>query len=255
MLIRISLIIALVAGLAVAGLNFVMVKEKITTLQANLKEQTEGRRVAETDLAKTRKDLKATSDKLKETETTLASTTEERDKAVAEAKAQSTRAETLATELTKTREDRDTAQAELAAYSASGLKPEQVVALNKQMKGLQETLAGTQSENRVLGQKLKRVQNELDRYVSPEKPVLLPAALRGKILVTDPKWNFVVLNIGEDQGILEHGELLVNRSGKLVAKLVVRSVQKDRCIANVMPGWQLGDIVEGDQVIPAHPAS
>jgi hypothetical protein len=35
----------------------------------------------------------------------------------------------------------------------------------------------------------------------------------------------------------------------------VRSVQKDRSIANVVPGWGLGEIIEGDQVIPAHPAS
>ena len=60
---------------------------------------------------------------------------------------------------------------------------------------------------------------------------------------------------GEDQGVLERGELLVNRNGKLVAKVVVRSVQKDRCIANVLPGWELGEVMEGDQVIPAHPAS
>ena len=68
----------------------------------------------------------------------------------------------------------------------------------------------------------------------------LPAGLKGKVLVADPKWNFVVLNVGEDQGVLERGELLVNRNGKLVAKVVVRSVQKDRCIANVLPGWELG---------------
>ena len=85
--------------------------------------------------------------------------------------------------------------------------------------------------------------------------VTLPASLKGKVLVADPKWNFVVLNVGEDQGVLERGELLVNRDGKLVAKVVVRSVQKDRSIANVMPGWELGEVMEGDQVIPAHPAS
>jgi hypothetical protein len=64
-----------------------------------------------------------------------------------------------------------------------------------------------------------------------------------------------VLSVGQDQGVLESGELLVNRNGKLVAKVVVRSVQKDRSIANVLPGWQLGEIIEWDMVIPAHPAS
>ena len=41
MLIRICLIVAIIAGLAVGGLNFVKVKEKITTLQANLETETE----------------------------------------------------------------------------------------------------------------------------------------------------------------------------------------------------------------------
>jgi cell shape-determining protein MreC len=75
------------------------------------------------------------------------------------------------------------------------------------------------------------------------------------VLVTDPKYNFVILDVGENQGVLEYGEFLVNRNGKLVAKVVVRTVQKDRSIANVLPGWALGEILEGDQIIPAHPAS
>ena len=106
-----------------------------------------------------------------------------------------------------------------------------------------------------MGQKIKRLENELAIYKTPDYAVPLPAGLKGKILVTDPKWNFVVLNVGEEQGVLEHGEFLVNRDGKLVAKVKVRSVQKDRSIANVVPGWQLGEVMEGDQVIPAHPAS
>ena len=63
----------------------------------------------------------------------------------------------------------------------------------------------------------------------------------------------MVLNVGEDQGILKRGQLLVNRDGRLVAKITVTTVQKDRCIANLMPGWKLGDVMEGDEVIPAYP--
>ena len=83
----------------------------------------------------------------------------------------------------------------------------------------------------------------------------LRADLKGKVVVVDPKWDFVVLDIGEDQGVLTDGELLVSRDGKLVAKVIVRTVEKDRCIANIMPGWKIGEVFEGDQVIPAHPAS
>jgi hypothetical protein len=94
----------------------------------------------------------------------------------------------------------------------------------------------------------------LDVYESSEpKPVLLPANLRGKVFQVDPKWNFVVLDIGLNEDALEGGELLVSREGKLVGKVQIRSVQKDRCVANLLPGWQIGEIMEGDLVIPAHP--
>ncbi len=79
--------------------------------------------------------------------------------------------------------------------------------------------------------------------------------MHGKILTVDPKWDFVILDIGEDQGVIPDGELLVSRQGKLVAKIVVSRVQKDRCVANLVPGWKLGDMIEGDEVSPAHPAS
>ena len=255
MLIRICLIVALVAGLAVGGLNFVKVKEKITTLQANLKEQTDGRTKAERELASTRKDLDKRTAELKQTKVELEAATTAKETAEAKLAEVTKRAEKLTEDLTKTRQERDAAQAELAAYKATGVTPQQILGINKEYKKLQDNLQVAETENKILLQKVKKLDNELARFVTPERPVFLPASLKGKVLVADPKWNFVVLNVGESQGVLEHGELLVNRNGRLVAKVVVRSVQKDRCIANVLPGWELGQVMEGDMVIPAHPAS
>jgi len=255
MLIRISLIVAIIAGLAVGGLNFVKVKEKITTLQANLKEQTDGRQKAETELASTKKDLNKTTAQLKQTKAELEATTAAKEKADAEVAAQTKRADKLTEDLSKTIQERDGAQQDLAAYKATGVSPQQILAMNKEFKTLQDGLAVADTENKVLARKVRKLETELAVYRDPNFFVPLPAGLKGKVLVADPKWNFVVLSVGEDQGVLERGELLVNRNGKLVAKIVVRSVQKDRCIANVLPGWELGEVMEGDLVIPAHPAS
>jgi hypothetical protein len=255
MLIRISLIVAIIAGLAVSGLNFIKVKEKITTIQQQREDEKNAKVQAQTELASTKKDLEKTTADLKTTKATLEATTAERDKAVADLASATKRVDQLTQDRDKIKKERDDAQADLAAYVGTGLKPEQILAMNKQFKGLQAALDASQDEKKLLGQKITRLQTELDRYVSPEKPVYLPASLIGKVLVTDPKWNFVVLNIGLDQGVKEYGELLVNRNGKLVAKVIIRSAQKDRCIANVMPGWQLGEVMEGDQVTPAHPES
>ena len=255
MLIRISLIVAIIAGLAVSGLNFLKVKEKITTIQQQREDERTAKVQAQTELASTKKDLEKTTADLKNTKATLETTTAERDKAVGDLANMTKRADQLAADRDKIRKERDDAQADLAAYVGTGLKPEQILAMNKQFKDLQAALDASQDEKKLLGQKITQLQTRLDRYESPEKPVYLPASLTGKVLVTDPKWNFVVLNVGLDQGIKEYGELLVNRNGKLVAKVIVRSAQKDRSIANVMPGWQLGEVMEGDQVTPAHPES
>ncbi len=255
MLFRISLIVAIILALAAGGLNFVMVKQKITFIQGQRKEEKTAKEAAQKDARETHQTLDKTTAELKTTKATLDATTAERDKAVAEAASQSKRADTVTAERDKIRKERDDAQAELTSYRLTELKPEQIIAMNKQFKDLQKSLEGSQEENKVLGQTIVKLKNELAIYKNEEHIVELPARLKGKIIITDPKWNFVIVDVGQDQGVLEQGELLVNRNGKLVAKVKVRSVQKDRSVANVMPGWQLGEVMEGDQVIPAHPAS
>ena len=255
MLVRISLIVAILAGLAVGVLNFVKVKEKITTLQTNLDTETKAHQKFEHDFHVTKSSLDATNKVLKQTIATLEATTAEKDTAVSALATQTKRADKLTEDLNKTRQERDSAQQELAAYKAIGLSPEQISRINKDFKDLKDALAGTQEENKVLGKKVERLQAQLDRFLDPRKPVFLKASCKGNVLVTDPKWNFVVLDVGEDKGMKEFGEMLVYRNGKLVGKVVVRTVQKDRSIANVMPGWELGEVMEGDQVIPAFPES
>jgi len=255
MLIRISLIVAIVAGLATAGISFLKVREKIETVKAERNDWHQKFDTTDAQLRTTKKELAKAEADLKQTQTELAATQQERDRAVAEADKQVKRANQLNDELTKTRRDRDDARAELAAWAALGIPVNQVKDVIAQVRELQKQTEAQQEEIQLLTRKVQRLNNELAKYRDPEYKVHLPATLRGTILVADPKWDFVVLSIGEDQGVLEDGELLVNRNGRLVAKVKVRSVQKDRSIANVMPGWKLGDVVEGDLVIPAHPAS
>jgi len=255
MLIRISLIVALVAALAVGVLNFVMVKEKIETTEKHRAEEQAAKEKAQTQLAKTRKDLEKTTVELKETQETLAATKTERDKAVAEAAAQTKRAADLTDRLAKTTTERDEARQKLSAFEATGWTPEKILAADKAIKQAEEALEVANLEKKLLSRELTKTKEELAKLVDPVHIVRLPADLKGKILVADPKWDFVVLDFGEDKNVLLDGELLVNRNGKLVAKVRIQSIQKDRCIANVMPGWKLGEVMEGDQVIPAYPES
>ena len=255
MLLRISLIIAIIAGLAAGALSYILATDKIPALITQRDEQ---KKAKETEIAahkKTTGELKKTASELKDTQTELAETKDARDKALVKADAQSKRAEEIALKLTKATQERDDAQNDLSAFKAAGLTPDQVIKLNKTLKDANAQISAINSEKVVLLRSNAKLKSELDKLIGPEQFVKMRADLHGKILVVDPKWDFVVLDVGEDQGVITDGELLVSRSGKLVAKVIVRSVQRDRCIANIIPGWKLGDPVEGDEVTPAHPAS
>ena len=255
MLIRISLIIAIIACIAAAALNFVKVKEKITTVVAERDDWRKKFTDTDAKLTATEATLSKTEKELNQTKEALVSTQQERDKAVADVDVLTKKSTELAGNLAKTTQERDVAQAELAAFVATGYKPEQISALGKQITKLQTTLDALQEEKKVLQYAYEKTKTELEILTGKITYVTLPADLRGKVLVADPKWEFVVLNVGQDQGAKPRGEMLVSRDGRLVAKVVISDVQKDRCIANVMPGSKITEVLEGDQVIPAHPES
>ena len=254
-MIRICLLIALVAALAVGGINFFVVKDKINTLVTDRNTNRDGWHATQAALSKTNAILVKTEATLKQTEQTLADTQSERDKAVADVAVQTKRANDLTDKLVKTTQERDDAQNELAAYKASGFTPEQVAKLGRTLKEKDDAIEAGNQEKAVLAKNIDRLNARLQKYEGTNIVVTLRADLQGKILVVDPKWDFVVLNIGEDQGVKQDGELLVSRDGKLVAKVIVRTLDKNRSIANLVPGWKLGEVIEGDEVSPAHPSS
>ena len=255
MLLRISLIIAILAGLGAGVVSYLEVSDKIPALAKQRDDEHSAKVTALGDLSKTKTELAKTKNDLSQTKQDLADTQADRDKQMARADQQTQLAAGLSDKLTKVTQDRDDAQNSLAAYKATELTPEQVFKLSKDLKAARAEVEVVNGEKVVLFHTIGRLTNELAKYIGPEEYVKLRADLHGKILVVDPKWDFVVLNVGEDQGVISAGELLVSRQGKLIAKVIVRSVQKDRCIANLVPGWKIGEMTEGDDVSPAHPAT
>jgi hypothetical protein len=255
MLLRISLIVAILAGLGAGVVSYLEVSDKIPALTKQRDDEHTAKVSEITAHGKTKTELAKTKNELSQTQQELAETKTDRDKAVVRADAQTKRADELNDKLGKVTQERDEAQNSLAAYKATDLTPDQVFKLSKDLKNARAEVEVVNGEKVVLLHTITRLTNELAKYIGPDNVVKLRADLRGKIVAVDPKWDFVVLNVGEDQGVISEGEMLVSRSGKLVAKIIVRSVQKDRSIANLVPGWKLGEIIEGDEVSPAHPAT
>ena len=255
MLLRISLIVAILAGLGAGVVSYLEGSQKIPALVKQRNDEHSAKVTALADLSKTKADLAKTKNVLAQTQQDLAGAKSDRAKAVERADAQSKRADELAGKLAKATQDRDDSQNQLAAYKATGKTPEELMALGMKVKQQEKEIAAITEEKALLVRKLFATKAELAKFMGPDTDIKLRADLKGKIIVVDPKWDFVVLNIGEEQGAIKDGELLVSRDGKLVAKVILRSVQKDRSVANVMPGWKLGEPIEGDEVTPAHPAS
>lgn len=250
------MIIAIAAGLATAVVNFTVIKGKIDTLTKDRDDQRSQKEDFHHKLTQTQKNLKDTQATLAQTQSDLADAKTAEQKAVDNLTAANTKIDDLTDKLAKTSQQRDDAQTQLAAYKNTGLSAPEVDALNKNLKDTETALAVEKDENLLLTHTVARLNNQINELVGTNGYVVtLPPGLKGTVMAVDPKWDFVVLNVGEDQGALKDGEMLVSRDGKLVAKVVIRSVQKDRSIANLVPGWQLGEIIEGDEVIPAHPAS
>jgi cell shape-determining protein MreC len=237
-IIRTSLVVSIVACVAVFALEVTQLKGKLISLNNRLTTKTAALEKAEADFASARQEANKTAIALKHTADAL-------DSKTAQVSVQAEQIAKLTSEAKKLREERNDAQAELAAYK-SLMTPEQVANAAKQIKSLENSLAAVNEENAMLGRRLKRFQ-----HLMSEGPIQLPPDLNAKVLAVDPKWRFVVLDAGEEQGVFEHGELLVSRGGKLVGKVRISRVEKNRCVANIMDGWNLAELLEGDQAIPA----
>lgn len=240
---RISLILAVVASIGAGGLAFYQSSTQIPQLRSQRDKERDDKMA---EIAAREK----LAGELAQTKVTLTGANEQLAKTANRADAQEKRADDLAAKLAKTAADLKDMQNQMIVVKTS-LEADQTAKLNRELNDAQIEIA-TLKKGRTL---LQRHLIALEERLGEEPDVKLPSDLKGNISVVDPKWNFVVLNIGEDQGAVQDGEMLVSRDGKLVGKVVIRTVQKDHCVADIVSGWKLGEIVEGDTVTPAHPAS
>jgi len=256
LLLRLCLVLAILAGIGVIVVNQVVLKPQIEGIRDTRDKNKQGWDKAEGEKKKLNKELGETQTKLKRTEadldttkSALANTTKQLEDETKRSNERAMAIEKLKTEL-KGMSDK------LAAWEAPGYSVDQILGLIKQLKDFKLANEGLIEENKLLATKAKDLQKRLAELLS-EKEIdpPIPASARGKVLVVDPKWDFLVLDVGSKLGLVDKGVLLVSRNGTLVAKIRVMNVQPDRSIANIMPGWKLKDVMEGDLVFPYTPTN
>jgi hypothetical protein len=249
MLLRVFLILAILAGIGTVAVTQFMVKPHIQGIigERDTNKQNWDRELARAN--KLNKDLKTTQETLATTEKSLEETKTSLVAMTSRATEQERRANGLQQTLDTTKRDLTTAQQDLAAWKALNIPVEQVSQIIVSEKRFRELTEIQRQEQLVLVKENTRLSNVIaDLTQQEDLPVPMPGA-KGTVVAVDPKWNFVVLDVGEKGGARQKGVFLVSRNGKLVGKVRVTNVQADRSIANVVPGWQLDEIVEGDQVV------
>jgi len=74
--------------------------------------------------------------------------------------------------------------------------------------------------------------------------------VRGKILIVDSQWNFVIIDKGRNEELQPNVVFIVHRDEKPVGKIRVRKVQDNLSIAEISHIWEGQSFAEGDEYIP-----
>jgi hypothetical protein len=250
-MLRICLILAIIAGLGAGAVEMIYVKQKmIETMNVRDQEKADKEKAQE-DARKTHKELKTTQETLKTTEDNLAST-ETSLKNMTSARDELDKQKiTMTTKLVNLQSNFDSAEADLIKWNTLNVTPEQVVDLQDRHRKLIVAKEVVESTNQFLFRKTKELQAKIDYFLGEGHIPELPLGLKAEVLSVDPKYQFIVLNKGINDGVVARGEMLVCRNGKLLGKVTINSVYPSYSVANIMPEWKQGEIMEHDQAITA----
>ena len=241
---KILIILSIVISLASAGVGYVnrttllQTKEQLSTTQAELTaKQTEldgeKKKLADseakiTDITTQKAQIESQVATLK---TDLATAQTNLTEANGKLTAKTTEISTLTAEIKTKGDEIDALKVAVAAATAATVaapaqddgkvRIEELETLNKK---LQEDI---DSKNAELGE-LKKKANETNLKSARKN-------LMGRILAVNQAWNFVVLSIGDKNGVLSNTELIVKRGSTEIGRVRITSVEPSTSIADIIP--------------------
>ncbi len=252
MAIKILLILALLTGGGSIAVSHFMVKPRIEKAEKAEKEnmakfqaETAAKARVQGELNETKQILDTTKSELETTKTTLASTTSDLDKSKQEVGR-------LNGEVSKAKAETARVVSESKEFFELKMTVAQIKKLRDDLPKVTKERDVFTAENKVLQVEVNRLKNkmrELDRNSLIAPAVRLPAGLSGKVISVDPRYEFVILNVGGKAGALVDGEMVITRGGEMVGKVRIATVEPDYSVANIIQSWKKKDAVEGDTVL------
>lgn len=234
---KILLIAAAVFLLGTAGLSFLN-KGKMTAKTDELKRISSVIAAAQGEAAKARSTLKENDRKLGEQSTRAVEL--QNQLTAAQSDLAKLKDETSAS--TKNLADKDAEierlnKAVAAAASGQKIAPEgndvvtQLQTLTTQRDELKTVNDSLQ--NRVKGMETQVA--ELQRRENSRQAGIARPGLAGRVLAVDRNWNFVVLSLGDRNGVNSNTTMVVRRGDSLVGRVRITSVEPSQSIADIVP--------------------
>lgn len=253
---RFLLIISILISILTAGLGYFN-KQRLDTTKRALVGTQATLTTSQNTLAQIKKSeaaiqkrLSATTTKLEQSSANLATTQDELKKTsekitdlVNQLSAKDSQISTLNHQLATQEKNIKELTASMISPSKSQAKRE--TELTAQLAEQKMLMAQMQSQ-------MERAQNKIQEYVRKDRErqkLQTRLGLEGKILAVNHAWNFVVLSIGDKNGVTSNAEMLVKRGNQLVGKVRITSVEPSSSIADIISPSKGQSIQPGDNVI------
>jgi cell shape-determining protein MreC len=196
---------------------------------------------------------------LKTSRTQEEATKKEAEEAKAKVQELSLTAEKLTKDLSSTKSDLDSTNSKLKLTAeqlqtyTDDLKGKKPSELFTELNELSEKTKVAESENKLLATAKTKVEEELKKLrteVEMTKPGSTKSiALSGKIVAVNPTWNFVIIDLGKNDSVVEGLTMVLYRGDKMIGKVKTVTVDAQTSVADVLPGTPASAIEIGDQVV------
>ncbi|MEM6823178.1 MAG: hypothetical protein AAF558_14700 [Verrucomicrobiota bacterium] len=267
-------ILAIVGSLATAGCGFFLAQkkttyaDKLTSVETALKSPKSPIKYAgnfRLDPNEPAAALGRVNDAYTKSQEELTTTQESLKTAQSDLSEAQTKATQLTTEVTETKKNLEEktaalerAEKELSTASQELTKMKELLGGRElqtvltQKKDTEEQLKVIETEKNLIQETLLKKQAEIDKFKALDERRIAqsaPLELSGKVVAINKAWNFVVLDVGKENQLVEGIDLTVYRGDSLIGKVRTVSVDENTAIADVLPEWSKSEIQVGDQVL------
>jgi flagellar biosynthesis chaperone FliJ len=218
---------------------------------------------AETSVSQTKTQLAKAQGDLKTASQNLASTVSEKDQLTSRLSGVQTDLEKTKAQVAQLTNDRTSLEGQISQLTADLQAKTQELEQKSTPGSASPAEGGTDQQAQAAEQQtlISKLQGDLDsaRFqlatLQKEKENRMQQKMRnglsGRVLAVNPAWNFVVLSLGDKNGVVNNAELLVKRGSQYIGKVRVTSVEPSTSIADIVANSvpQGAAISPGDNVI------